>query len=60
MMTLMSFKYGVESFVLWLRWEGRKSQSSRLTCARGEKHGFVPGVLSQTLQDFYISVSVVS
>lgn len=60
MMTLMSFKYGVESFVLWLRWEGRKSQSSRFTCAREERQGYASRVLSQTLQVFYISVSVVS
>lgn len=25
MMTLLSFKYGVESFVLWLRWGGKVS-----------------------------------
>lgn len=60
MMTLLSFKYGIESFVLWLRWGGRKYQSSTLTCARGERQAFAPGVLNQTLQGFYISVSIAS
>lgn len=46
--------------MLWLRWEGRKSQSSRLTCARGEKQGFAPDSAGLLYFCLYCIITVTS